>query len=94
MGRHRTPQEKHELGERARALRADGRSRRELIAELGVGDDLAKAFLKGVPLADRLQRPRAKDEARLAAIELRRAAGRTTRSPWSWGSPRAAARSG
>ena len=94
MGRHRTPQEKHELGERAQALRADGRSRRELIAELGVGDDLAKAFLKGVPLADRLQRPRAKDEARLAAIELRRAAGRTTRSPWSWGSPRAAARSG
>ena len=76
MGRHRTPQEKHVLGEQARAMRAEGRSRREIQQVLGIGDDLAKAFLRGVPLPDRLQRPRAKDEARLAAIELRRA-GRT-----------------
>ena len=34
MGRHRTPQEKVELGKRARALRSAGQSRREIAAEL------------------------------------------------------------
>jgi orotate phosphoribosyltransferase-like protein len=73
MGRHRTQQEKRELGEHARQLRAAGRSRREIQAELGIGDDLAKAFLRGVPLPDALARPRAKDGDREAARALRMA---------------------
>ena len=72
MARHRTPAEKHELGARARAMRAQGIPRHEIQRVLGIGDDLAKTFLRGVPLPDRLQRPRAKDEARAAAVELRR----------------------
>ena len=40
MARHRTAEEKRELAERARELRAAGRSRREIQAELGIGDDL------------------------------------------------------
>ena len=76
MARHRTPEEKRELAEQARALRAAGRSRREIQAELGIGDDLAKAFLRGVPLPESLARPRAKDAEREAARALR-AAGRT-----------------
>lgn len=76
VGRHRTQQEKLDLGERARQLRAAGRSRREIQAELGIGDDLAKAFLRGVPLPDELRRPRAKDDLRDAATALR-LAGRT-----------------
>lgn len=76
MGRHRTQEEKRELGERARQLRAAGSSRREIQQELGIGDDLAKAFLRGVPLPDSLARPRAKDADREAAITLREA-GRT-----------------
>lgn len=76
MGGHRTPDEKRELEQRARELRAAGRSRREIQAELGIGDDLAKAFLRGVPLPDALARPRAKDVDREAAIALRQA-GRT-----------------
>ena len=52
MARHRTAEEKRELAERARELRAAGRSRREIQAELGIGDDLAKAFLRGVPIPD------------------------------------------
>ncbi len=62
--------------ERARQLRAAGRSRREIQAELRIGDDLAKAFLRGVPLPDSLARPRAKDAEREVALALR-AAGRT-----------------
>ena len=73
MGRHRTAQEKQELGEQARQLRAAGRSRREIQQELGIGDDLAKAFLRGVPLPDSLARPRAKDADREAARAMRRA---------------------
>lgn len=76
MGRHRTPEEKQELGERARAMRAAGRPRREIEQELGIGDDLAKELLRGVPLPDSLARPRAKDELRVLAVQLRRA-GRT-----------------
>ena len=72
VARHRTPEEKRELAERARALRAAGRSRREIQAELGIGDDLAKAFLSGVPLPDSLRRPRAEDELREQARQLRR----------------------
>jgi transposase len=76
MGRHRTPTEKVELGEQARAMRAAGKSRREIVAALKIGDDLAKALLRGTDLPDSLIRPRAKDEHRAAALELRKA-GRT-----------------
>lgn len=71
MGRHRTPDEKRALGELARALRAAGRSRREIQAELGIGDDLAKQLLRGVALPDRLRRPQAKDALREQARVLR-----------------------
>ena len=71
MGRHRTPDEKRELEQRARELRAAGRSRREIQAELGIGDDLARVFLRDAPLPDRLRRPRAKDEVRAVAVRLR-----------------------
>lgn len=72
MGRHRTPEEKRELAEQARALRAAGRSRREIQAELGIGDDLARQLLEGTELPERLRRPRAKDDLREQARELRR----------------------
>lgn len=72
MARHRTPEEKRELGERARALRAAGRSRAEIRVELGISDDLAKAFLQGTTVPDSLRRPRAKDDVREAAVALRR----------------------
>ena len=72
MGRHRTPPEKHEPGERARALRADGPSRRELIAERGVGDDLLSQLLQDTAVPVSLRRPDAKDDVRARAVELRR----------------------
>lgn len=80
MARHRTVQEKRELQERARQLRAQGRSRREIQAELGIGDDLAKAFLRGVPLPDSLVRPRAEDDLRERVREMRWQ-GATCRTP-------------
>jgi transcriptional regulator with XRE-family HTH domain len=73
VGRHRTAEEKIELGEKARAMRAAGRSRREIEAELGIGDDLAKELLRGTELPDSLRRPRAKDELRARARQLREA---------------------
>jgi transposase len=76
VGRHRTAEEKVQLGEQARAMRAEGRSRREIQAALDIGDDLAKALLRGTELPDSLRRPRAKDEHRAAAVALREA-GRT-----------------
>ncbi|MCU1592493.1 MAG: hypothetical protein JWP11_3749 [Frankiales bacterium] len=76
MGRHRTAEEKIALGEQARTMRAAGRSRREIQVELGIGDDLAKALLRGTRLPESLRRPQAKDDHREAAIALRQA-GRT-----------------
>jgi transposase len=76
MGRHRTPEEKVQLTEQARALRAAGRSRREIAAELHVGDDLLSELLAGTELPASLRRPRAKAELRAVAVELRRE-GRT-----------------
>ncbi len=73
---HRTPEEKRALGEQVRALRAAGRSRREIQAELGIGDDVAKDLLRGVPVPDNLRRPRAKDDQREVAVAMR-LAGRT-----------------
>lgn len=71
MGRHRTVEEKRALGERARELRAGGRSRREIQAELGIGDDLAKALLRGVELPPG-RRPHVKRAEREAALAMRR----------------------
>src|SRR4051794_36950124 len=76
MGRHRTPDEKLVLGEQARALRAAGRSRREIRAELAVGDDLLTELIADTDVPDSLRRPRAKDDHRAAALALREA-GRT-----------------
>lgn len=76
MARHRTPEEKRELGEKARAMRAEGRSRREIMAELRIGEDLLQQLLAGTAVPDELRRPRAKDEQRQLAVELR-AAGST-----------------
>lgn len=73
MGRHRTDEEKAELGERARAMRAAGTPRREIIATLRIGDDLATELLRGCELPDSLRRPRAKDHLRQRARELREA---------------------
>src|SRR4051812_36872295 len=64
MGRHRTPDEKLVLGEQARALRAAGRSRRGIRAELAVGDDLLTELLAGTEVPHSLRRPRGKDDAR------------------------------
>ena len=72
MGRHRTPEEKLELGERARAMRAAGRSRREITAELHVGDDLLTELLRGTEVPETLKRPRAKDDARELARSMYR----------------------
>ncbi|MCA1713339.1 MAG: hypothetical protein LC789_17545 [Actinobacteria bacterium] len=71
MGRHRAPEEKVLLGEQARALRAAGRSRREMAAELHVGDDLLSELLAGTEVPASLRRPRAKDDVRAVARELR-----------------------
>jgi DNA-directed RNA polymerase specialized sigma24 family protein len=76
MARHRTAQEKVQLGEQARAMRAQGRSRREIQAALGIGDDLAKALLRGTRVPEGLRRARAKDDHRAAAVALRQQ-GRT-----------------
>ena len=76
MGRHRTPEEKVLLGEQARAMRAAGKSRQEIRAELHVGDDLLTELLAGTDVPDGLKRPRAKDEHRAAAVALRET-GRT-----------------
>lgn len=76
MGRHRTAAEKAALREQVGALRAAGRSRREIRAELRVGDDLLTELLEGMAVPDALRRPRAKDDQREVARELR-AQGRT-----------------
>jgi transposase len=57
-------------------MRAAGRSRREIAAELHVGDDLLTELLAGTEVPGSLRRPRAKDEHRAAAVALREA-GRT-----------------
>ena len=75
MARHRTPEEKRELGEKARAMRAEGRSRREIREVLGIGDDLVKAFLRDTEVPDVLRRPRAKDAQRELAVAMREAGG-------------------
>ena len=75
MGRQKTQDEKLALAERARQLREQGLSRREIQVSLGIGEDLAKAFLRGTPLPDS-RRPHAKRAERQAALAMR-AAGKT-----------------
>ena len=70
MGRQKTRDEKLALAERARQLRGQGLSRREIQAELGIGEDLAKAFLRGTPVPES-RRPHAKHAEREAAIAMR-----------------------
>lgn len=73
MGRHRTPDEKQELAEQSRALRARGWSRRQIMLELGVGDDLLGILLAGTEVPASLRRSRAKDDLRAQAVALRTA---------------------
>ncbi|MCW2607199.1 MAG: hypothetical protein JWO60_1892 [Frankiales bacterium] len=73
MGRHRTEQEKVELGARARQLREQGWSRERIEAELQVGDTLLGELLAGTRVPTVLRRPRARDDARDLARQLRRA---------------------
>ena len=73
MGRHRTPAEKRELGERARDMRGAGLSRRQIISQLGVGEDLLTQLLSGIDVPSTLRRPRAKDGLRAQAVALRTA---------------------
>ena len=60
-----------ELRDRAVALRREGRSRREICAEPGVGHTRLDRWLEGVPAPPWTRRPRAKDELRGQARELR-----------------------
>lgn len=71
MPRHRTPEEKRELGEQARVLRAAGRSRREIVRELHIGEELLTKLLDGTPVPASLRRRNAKDGVRAQAVELR-----------------------
>lgn len=73
MGRHRTPDEKTALGDLARQLCAEGRSVRAIRAELRIGDELVRTFLRGVPVRESLRRPRAADARREVAVTLREA---------------------
>lgn len=64
MARRLTAEERRDLGERARALKADGRSRRDIRDQLRISDSLLRALLHGTP--------RAGQGARDAAVALRR----------------------
>lgn len=76
MGRHRTAQEKTELGAQARRLREQGWSRSRIAAELHVGGVVLSELLDGTAVPDALRRPRARDDLRERARALRRE-GRT-----------------
>lgn len=73
MGRHRTAEEKVDLGAQARAMRAAGRSRREIAAELHIGDDLMTELLRGTVVPTSLRRRKAKDDLHARARDLRQA---------------------
>ena len=72
----RTEQELAELKARAIELRQAGVGGKRIAKELGIGGALVCELLRGVPVPGSLQRPRAKDDLREAAVELRRQ-GRT-----------------
>jgi hypothetical protein len=68
----RTKEELDRLRERAIALRREGKSRREILAILGLADpSMLNEFLRGVPPPDWTHRPNAKDDLRDKARELR-----------------------
>ena len=67
----RTNEELLGLREKAVALRRAGKSRREIKEILGVGNSTLDPALRGEPAPLWTLRPRAKDEARLKARELR-----------------------
>lgn len=52
-------------------MRADGRSRREIITELRIGEELLQQLLAGTAPPETLRRPNAKDDVRARAVELR-----------------------
>src|SRR5690349_5337686 len=66
--------------ERAIEMRLEGKSRSQIVADLGLktGGAALGRWLKGVPVPDWTKRPNAKDELRARAIELR-AQGRSYR---------------
>lgn len=68
----RTPLELDDLRRRAAALRREGKSRREIKELLGpMSNSTLNDALQGVPPPDWTRRPRAKDELRSQARELR-----------------------
>jgi hypothetical protein len=67
----RTEQELAELKARAIEMRQAGIGGKRIAKELGVGGALVCDLLRGVPLPGSLQRPRAKDDLRDAAVDLR-----------------------
>lgn len=76
MARHRTPEEKAAFRERAVAMRRAGIGAQRIARELGIGGALVHELLRDEPPPASLARPRAKDELRAVAVELRRQ-GRT-----------------
>jgi transposase len=72
----RTKDELLEVREQAVALRRAGKSRREIKEILGVGNSTLNPALRGEPAPLWTLRPRAKDDLRMKARELR-ASGRT-----------------
>lgn len=71
MGRHRTPAEKAAFRDRALALRRSGVPRRTITAELGISDKLLTQLLGDEPVHPRNRRPRAKNDLRQLAVEMR-----------------------
>jgi DNA invertase Pin-like site-specific DNA recombinase len=68
----RSPAALYDLRQRAAALRREGKSRREIKDLLGpMSNSTLNEALRGVPPPDWTRRPRAKDELRAQARELR-----------------------
>ena len=76
MGRHRTPEEKAAFKVQATEMRLAGIGAKRIAKQLGVDPRLVHELLRDVPVPSSLQRSRAKDDHREAAIQLR-AEGRT-----------------
>lgn len=74
--RRRTEEQLEALRAEATALRAAGVGSKRIAQQLGIGGALACELLRGVPVPGSLQRPRAKDDLREAAVLLRQL-GRT-----------------
>jgi uncharacterized protein YerC len=74
--RRRTEEQLAAMKVEAAALRAAGVGSKRIAQQLGIGGALACELLRGVPVPGSLQRPRAKDDLREAAVLLRQQ-GRT-----------------